>query len=223
MSDPCNKVQIIHKYYSQERNQRRELYFQACSTFSPLQVWTTRPSIHLTRSPMHHPLVAEIPSAISNREIIPIRRKLSSVQRLSAQGLISTRLCLDHVCLQKEIKETKTFVLDTNLPALQILILASLFQLSMCSNQIHTDVTRWCPIFHPFHVCISVLLSQGCIAGDTTGLCSVPIPCMHNVQVWGALLCHEVKFTNGLQELVDRLFYILPFLHRNGSEMQFIK
>ena len=81
-------------------------------------------------------------------------------------------------------EEIKIFVSNTNLPSLQILTLASLFQLPMCSNQIRTNATRWCPIFHPVRGCISFLSSRGCLAGDPTGLCSVSVLCMHNFQVW---------------------------------------
>lgn len=38
----------------------------------------------------------------------------------------------------------------------------------------------------------------------------------------GEIICHGIKFTNGLQELVEKLYYFLPFLPKACSEIQFI-
>ena len=90
------------------------------------------------------------------------------------------------LCLFTE--EIKIFVSNTNLPSLQSLTLASLFQLSMCSNQIHRNATRWCPIFHPVHGCLSLLSSRGCIVGDTTGFCSIPYSVCTTCKYGGAIM-----------------------------------
>lgn len=75
VSSLCHKAEILHKDYSQESSQRRkELYFEACFHIFPCTGMGHKPSIHLGMSPMHEPLVAEIPWAESNREIIPIRK-----------------------------------------------------------------------------------------------------------------------------------------------------
>lgn len=132
MNEPCNKAEILHKDYSQESNQRREeLYLQAFLTFFPLQVWTTRLSIHLRMSSRHQSLLAEIPSATSNGEISLLSRTSSAVQRVCSQSLTFSRVCSDAICLQKEMK---TFCIRHTSPQI---FLASLFQLSMCSQQIY--------------------------------------------------------------------------------------
>lgn len=112
VNDPCIRhkfsIKIIPKKAIEGEKNCTSKY---APTFFPLQVWSTRLSIHLTTSPMHQSLVAEIPSSISNRQIMLIRRQSSAVRRLSTQGPISTRICPDPVCLQKT---TKPFVLGTN-------------------------------------------------------------------------------------------------------------
>lgn len=197
MNEPCNKAEILHKDYSQESNQRREeLYLQAFLTFFPLQVWTTRLSIHLRMFSRHQSLLAEIPSATSNGEISLLSRTSSAVQRVCSQSLTFSRVCSDAICLQKEMK---TFCIRHQLHFSSDLLGILVPALHVFSANL-PDATGWCHIFHPIHVSLashprSAILT---IAQDSAQL---PNPacktCKH-----GELLC---------QGQMDKLFPLSLF------------
>lgn len=189
--------------------------FKPALTFFPLQVWTTRLSIHLRMSPMHQSLVAESSSATSNREIISIRRKSSAIQRLSSQGLVYTKICLDGIYLQKQIK---TFCIRHQLSF-------SSDPLGILVPALHVfwpnspDATSWCPIFYLVHISLSSFPRQTLLVIAHSSQFSYPTCTTCNS---GDLLCHGVKFTNGLQEPVDKLFLLSPFPPQHWSEIQFM-
>lgn len=68
-----------------------------------------------------------------------------------------------------------------------------------------------CPHGFPSHVCL---------AGESTGLCSVPTPCMHNLQECGAIRGKIYRWLTKVSGKIVSAF--LPSLPWNGPEIQFI-
>lgn len=136
--------------------------------------------IYIRMSLMHQPLVAEIPSATSNKEIISIKKKLYAVLRLSLQDLISMRIWLHHLYLQKEIK---TFPYQIQI----ILLFISSWHPCSSSPCVLTKFTQMqlrCAIFCPFRVSL-ISYSRTALLVIPQDSSHFPYPAHTTLEVWG--------------------------------------
>lgn len=140
MSDPCSKAQIFQIYYSQESNQRGEefvlpnmLYILPSMGMDPEALHPSYNVLYASASDSRNPISNIQYGDNSDKKEVACSAEAEFIGSHIHEDMF--RLCLF-------TEEIKIFVSNTNLSSLQSLTLASLFQLSMCSNQIHTNATR---------------------------------------------------------------------------------
>lgn len=140
MSDLCSKAQIFQIYYSQESNQRGEefvlpnmLYILPSMGMDPEALHPSYNVLYASASDSRNPISNIQYGDNSDKKEVACSAEAEFIGSHIHEDMF--RLCLF-------TEEIKIFVSNTNLPSLQSLTLASLFQLSMCSNQIHTNATR---------------------------------------------------------------------------------
>lgn len=140
MSDLCSKAQIFQIYYSQESNQRGEefvlpnmLYILPSMGMDPEALHPSYNVLYASASDSRNPISNIQYGDNSDKKEVACSAEAEFIGSHIHEDMF--RLCLF-------TEEIKIFVSNTNLSSLQSLTLASLFQLSMCSNQIHTNATR---------------------------------------------------------------------------------